>query len=51
MMTPAVVLSCAKVPDGPYMVRCDDCKDVLRWTQSLRESAAGGRCAWCKVGA
>lgn len=31
-----------------YVVKCDDCKRDLRETDSLQESAAGGRCESCR---
>lgn len=33
---------------GLYAVKCDDCKCEVRRTNSLRESAAGARCAVCR---
>lgn len=33
--------------DGRYAVKCDECKDELRRTESLHESAAGGICESC----
>jgi hypothetical protein len=33
---------------GRYEVKCDDCKATLRRTDSMGESAAGGRCADCR---
>lgn len=30
-----------------YEVRCDDCKKTIRMTDSVGESAAGGRCNDC----
>lgn len=33
---------------GSYEVKCDDCKKTMRHTDSMQESAAGGRCATCK---
>ena len=33
---------------GRYEVLCDDCKATLRTTDSLPESAAGGRCLRCR---
>jgi hypothetical protein len=36
--------------DAPkYLVRCDDCKKTIGQTDSLRESAAGGRCDECSA--
>ena len=32
-----------------YIVKCDDCKTTIGQTDSLKESAEGGRCAPCKV--
>lgn len=31
-----------------YAIRCDDCKTEIGRTNSLSESAAGGRCEKCK---
>lgn len=31
-----------------YIVKCDTCKEAMRETDSLQESAAGGECSWCK---
>ena len=31
-----------------YLVKCDDCKQTLRGTDSMRESAEGGHCDKCK---
>jgi hypothetical protein len=33
--------------NGPYAVKCDACKRDIRRTDSLAESAAGGRCGEC----
>lgn len=33
---------------GQYEVRCDDCKIGLRWTNDVKESFMGGRCAACR---
>jgi predicted SprT family Zn-dependent metalloprotease len=33
---------------GSYAVKCDDCKVEIRRTDSVQESAAGGRCETCK---
>lgn len=32
----------------PYEIRCDDCKRVIERTDSLHESACGGRCFECR---
>ena len=34
---------------GRYSVKCDECKAEIRRTDSLQESAAGGRCGECKA--
>jgi hypothetical protein len=34
--------------DGKYAVKCDDCKEEIRRTDSLSESAAGGYCETCR---
>lgn len=31
-----------------YTVKCDDCKEEIRRTDSVAESAAGGRCDKCR---
>lgn len=31
-----------------YEIKCDDCKATIRLTDSLSESAAGGRCESCR---
>ena len=31
-----------------YVIKCDDCKQQIGSTDSLSESAAGGRCWTCK---
>ena len=31
-----------------YMVKCDDCKRIVRYTPDLRESYAGTICKTCK---
>ena len=31
-----------------YIIKCDDCKQQVGSTDSLAESAAGGRCWTCK---
>lgn len=31
-----------------YAVKCDECKQDIRRTDSMRESAEGGTCDWCK---
>lgn len=33
-----------------YVIKCDDCKRTIGETDSLSESAAGGRCKECKTG-
>lgn len=32
-----------------YTVKCDDCKTDMRRTDSLHESACGGRCGDCRA--
>lgn len=32
----------------PYEIKCDDCKKVIGRTDSLHESACGGRCFECR---
>ena len=39
-------LGCGQ-PLGDYMVKCDDCKTVIRYTANVMDSYAGGRCAEC----
>ena len=31
-----------------YMVKCDECKRVVRWTLDIRESYAGTICDECR---
>lgn len=38
-------------PAQRYTVTCDDCKAEIRETDSLQESAAGGRCPICRQAA
>jgi hypothetical protein len=33
---------------GRYVVKCDECKKDMRHTDSMVESAAGGRCEECR---
>lgn len=36
---------------GPpvYMVKCDECKQIMRYTTIIRESYAGGYCQSCDL--
>ena len=34
-------------PASTFAIKCDDCKETIGETNSLGESAAGGRCADC----
>ena len=36
-----------RIREGRYAVKCDECKAEIRRTDSLHESACGGRCADC----
>lgn len=36
-----------KLSERRYVVKCDDCKTVIRRTDSLAASAAGGYCPVC----
>jgi predicted nucleic acid-binding Zn ribbon protein len=38
----------AAKPAGRYFVKCDDCRKDIGRTDSMRESAEGGRCDECK---
>lgn len=38
-------------PAGRYEVKCDECRQTIRRTDSVAESAAGGRCDKCKPAA
>lgn len=31
-----------------YLVKCDECKQTIRETESIRESYEGGRCDACR---
>lgn len=46
---PAGVCGCDEQPHAAaaYAVKCDDCRQDIRRTDSIRESAAGGRCDEC----
>ena len=50
---PAEVQALAPVaaPALRYVVKCDDCKQEMRQTDDLHESAAGGRCDDCRQAA
>jgi hypothetical protein len=34
---------------GRYFVKCDECRETMRYTDSMQESAAGGRCEKCRA--
>ena len=36
-------------PEGRYYVLCDECKTLIRRTDSLHESACGGHCDSCNT--
>ena len=34
---------------GRYFVKCDECRETMRFTDSVPESAAGGVCPACRA--
>jgi predicted nucleic acid-binding Zn ribbon protein len=36
-------------PPQTYFVKCDECRETMRFTDSVRESAEGGRCEKCRA--
>jgi hypothetical protein len=34
---------------GKYFVKCDECRETMRFTDSVHESACGGICPKCRA--